>query len=195
MTKQQKEREDNLRRKAFHRMLDLALDINEMQVSQRMFTEDHPTALFYMHGHTGNVDAIVYPHGWALPGDPGADERTCMRTRMDGETPYGDECAPSEAVRRLEEIKAELIRERENALTAGKQSQGEIQTTQAYYRAKSEECQMDKVDKAVETIKGYCEKFVNCKKGCRFYDAEADMCAFQDSIPPAEWEIRDGEEH
>lgn len=54
---------------------------------------------------------------------------------------------------------------------------------------------MGKVDKAVETIKGYCDKFVHCEDGCRFYDAIADMCALQDSVPPVEWEIPDREEH
>lgn len=54
---------------------------------------------------------------------------------------------------------------------------------------------MDKVDKAVKTIKGYCDKFTHCKHGCRFYDAKANECMFQAPFPPTEWEIQGNGEH
>ena len=119
MTKQQKEREDNLKREMIHKMLDLALDINGLQASRRETTGDHPTAFFSMDGHVGMVCVGVHPYGW------GHDKKGGEQTRVEAWIGMrSGDYALSEAMRRLEEIKAELMRERENALTAGKQSQG-----------------------------------------------------------------------
>jgi len=44
----------------------------------------------------------------------------------------------------------------------------------------------DRVDKAFETIKGYCLKRTSCGDGCR-YNGE-DGCVFQRHEPPVDWE-------
>lgn len=119
MTKRQRKKADKLRRATLHKMLDLALDINGMQASCREITGDHPTAFFSMDGHVGMVCVGVHPYGW------GRDKKGGEQTRVEAWIGMrSGDYALSEAMRRLEEIKAELMRERENALTAGKQSQG-----------------------------------------------------------------------
>lgn len=119
MTKRGKKKAEKLKRKAIHKMLDLALDINGAQASRREITGERPTAFFSMDGHVGMVCMDVHPYGW------GHDKKGGEQTRVEAWIGMrsGDYALP-EAVRRLEEIKAELMRERENALTAGKQSQG-----------------------------------------------------------------------
>ena len=119
MTKRGKKKAEKLKRKAIHKMLDLALDINGAQASRREITGERPTAFFSMDGHVGMVCVGVHPYGW------GHDKKGGEQTRVEAWIGMrSGDYALSEAMRRLEEIKAELMRERENALTAGKQSQG-----------------------------------------------------------------------
>ena len=43
----------------------------------------------------------------------------------------------------------------------------------------------DKVEKAFDTLKGYCQKRVSCENGCRFY--VEGICIFQQELPPVDW--------
>lgn len=110
MTKRGKKKAEKLKRKAIHKMLDLALDINGAQASRREITGERPTAFFYMSGHVGKIDVDVHPFGW------GHDKKGGEQTRVEAWIGMrSGDYALSEAVRRLEEIKAELMREREKA--------------------------------------------------------------------------------
>ena len=42
-----------------------------------------------------------------------------------------------------------------------------------------------KLDKAIEYIRGYCQKHTDCDK-CQFYDSAWD-CQFKDGYIPVEW--------
>jgi hypothetical protein len=48
----------------------------------------------------------------------------------------------------------------------------------------------DRIDKAVETIKGYCTKHFNCET-CRFYEKESYDCVLSKNIPPCDWSVND----
>ncbi len=105
MTKRQRKKADKLKRAMIHKMLDLALDINGMQASQRKLTGSHPTAFFYMSGHTGGVTVDIHPHGWEP--DEGHDKRLSAETNIAGR-PFIGEPALSGAVQKLEKAKSEL---------------------------------------------------------------------------------------
>lgn len=45
----------------------------------------------------------------------------------------------------------------------------------------------DRVDKAVETIKGYCNKHSCCENRCRFFDKEEYECVFEKGKIPCDW--------
>ena len=106
MTKRGKKKAEKLKRGAIHRMLDLALDINGMQASQRKLTGDRPTAFFYMAGHVGRVEVDVHPHGWEP--DEGCDKGLPAGTNLDNR-PFIGEPTLSGAVRKLEKTKFELM--------------------------------------------------------------------------------------
>lgn len=109
MTKRGRKKADKLKREPIHKMLDLALDINGMQASQRKITGSHPTAFFYMSGHTGMVEVHIHPCGWAPDKEHGEyDKGMSADARMNGK-PFMDECTLSGAVRKLEETKFELM--------------------------------------------------------------------------------------
>lgn len=52
-----------------------------------------------------------------------------------------------------------------------------------------EKIKKDRVDKAVETLKGYCTKHSDCYHDCRFYDKEEDECMFEKSKLPCDWSV------
>ena len=58
-----KKREEEIRRQ-IHEVLDLVLDINELQMSQKEETGDHPTVFFDFSGHIGAISVRVYEDGW-----------------------------------------------------------------------------------------------------------------------------------
>lgn len=43
----------------------------------------------------------------------------------------------------------------------------------------------DKIEKAFDTIIGYCQKRTFCENGCRFY--VEGFCIFQKELPPVDW--------
>jgi hypothetical protein len=45
----------------------------------------------------------------------------------------------------------------------------------------------DRVDKAVEVIKGYCSKHSDCYHDCRFYDKYENECVFEKGKIPCNW--------
>ena len=47
----------------------------------------------------------------------------------------------------------------------------------------------DKINKAVETLKGYCEKHSFCESECRFYDKKTDECVFEKGKIPCDWSV------
>lgn len=50
----------------------------------------------------------------------------------------------------------------------------------------------DRVDKAVEVIKGYCLKHFDCT-ACRFYNKRTDDCVLTKSnTPPCDWSVNNG---
>ena len=50
-----------------------------------------------------------------------------------------------------------------------------------------EKIKKDRLDKAVESIKGYCEKHLCCSEDCRFFDKEENECVFERSTIPCDW--------
>lgn len=49
----------------------------------------------------------------------------------------------------------------------------------------------DRVDKAVEIIKGYCTKHFDCET-CRFYEKEKCDCVIsKNNTPPCDWSVND----
>ena len=50
----------------------------------------------------------------------------------------------------------------------------------------------DKIEKAYDTLIGYCKKRTWCEQGCRFY--VKNVCVFQNELAPVDWdEARKGE--
>ena len=47
----------------------------------------------------------------------------------------------------------------------------------------------DRVDKALETLKGYCSKHSDCYHSCRFYDKEESECVFEKGKLPCDWSV------
>lgn len=45
----------------------------------------------------------------------------------------------------------------------------------------------DRIDKAVETLKGYCDKHTECRN-CRFSD-EKGYCNFEKGKIPSDWSV------
>ncbi len=60
------------KRKALHKLFDLALDINGLEDRKKGLTGNLPTAFFYYAGHVSMAEINVYRYGW----DPhqGADQ-------------------------------------------------------------------------------------------------------------------------
>lgn len=50
-----------------------------------------------------------------------------------------------------------------------------------------EKIKNDRVDKAVETLKGYCSKHSMCDETCRFYDKTRSDCVFEKGVLPCDW--------
>lgn len=52
----------------------------------------------------------------------------------------------------------------------------------------------DKIEKAFDTLIGYCQKRAFCETGCRFY--VEGFCIFQKELPPVDWrrerKVQDG---
>lgn len=44
----------------------------------------------------------------------------------------------------------------------------------------------DRIDKAVDTIRGYCAKVTNCDK-CRYRQGTDGSCPFMKETPPCDW--------
>ena len=65
-----KKREEEIRRQ-IHEVLDLVLDINGLQESNKDETGDHPTAFFEFNGHVGNMRVYVFENGWIENADSG----------------------------------------------------------------------------------------------------------------------------
>lgn len=105
MTKRGRKKAEKLKREAIHKLLDLALDINGVRVSQRKFTGDDPTAFFYMSGHVGKITVDVHPCGWRA--DDEREEGLSIDASIGG-WPYENKCTLFEAARKLEKSKREL---------------------------------------------------------------------------------------
>lgn len=52
-----------------------------------------------------------------------------------------------------------------------------------------EKIKKDRVDKAVETLKGYCNKHSDCDERCRLYDKENKVCMLEKGILPCDWSV------
>ena len=68
MKKRLEKKAEKLRRKMIHEILDIVLDINTTQPRQKKRTGNKPTAFFSFSGHTSDIHAAVYEHGWSLHG-------------------------------------------------------------------------------------------------------------------------------
>lgn len=55
-----------------------------------------------------------------------------------------------------------------------------------------EKLEKDRIDKAVEVIKGYCKKHFDCTANCRFFDKEERECMFEKGIIPCDWSENNG---
>ena len=44
----------------------------------------------------------------------------------------------------------------------------------------------DEIEKAFDTLIGYCQKRTFCEDGCRFYVESS--CLFQKQLPPVDWQ-------
>lgn len=49
---------------------------------------------------------------------------------------------------------------------------------------------------AIDYIKGYCNKHIECNESCKLYDIKIEHCIFFDSVagPPCDWELPKREE-
>lgn len=80
---------ENRRRRQLHQILDLVLDINGMQESNRVKTGNHPTAFFEVSGHVAWVGVQIHRNGYMndIPADlrlksPFDTDASCYGTPM-----------------------------------------------------------------------------------------------------------------
>lgn len=64
MNKRMKNKIEKRRRQQICEVLDLCLQINGLQSSQRRYTGCHPTAFFRLSGHVALVEVDVHENGW-----------------------------------------------------------------------------------------------------------------------------------
>ena len=64
MNKRMKNKIEKRRRQQICKVLDLCLQINGLQKSQKKYTGNHPTAFFRLSGHVALVEVDVHENGW-----------------------------------------------------------------------------------------------------------------------------------
>ena len=64
MNKRMKNKIEKRRRQQICKVLDLCLQINGLQKSQKKYTGDHPTAFFRFYGHVASMEVNVHENGW-----------------------------------------------------------------------------------------------------------------------------------
>ena len=64
VNKRAKNKAEKKRRQQICKLLDLCLQINGLQESERSLTGDHPTAFLRFSGHIAKIDVQLFPEGW-----------------------------------------------------------------------------------------------------------------------------------
>lgn len=58
------------KRKLFHEILDLVLDINGFEKRDKNTTGDKPTVFLDIYGHTADIAVLIHDNGWVPDADP-----------------------------------------------------------------------------------------------------------------------------
>ena len=75
MNKRMKNKIEKRRRQQICKVLDLCLQINDLQGSERAVTGNHPTVFFYFLGHVASVKVDVHECGWDYGTKPDREYR------------------------------------------------------------------------------------------------------------------------
>lgn len=103
MNKRLKKKSEKMRRAALHKILDLVLDINGMQKSDKELTGEHPTVFLNFYGHIAKINVNVHNCGWEVMQDADVDLECCLVDNYFYDTPM-------QMAEKLENHKEELIK-------------------------------------------------------------------------------------